>query len=203
MHAQKVTVNRNALLIQRRRHGEQTRGNASGSRRLAIGGRVEMREKVFSRGWELLLLRLIVGFGFAAHGYAKLHRGPEKFAVILTALGVPQPHLTSWTTSLLEFIGGVSLMAGAFVRALSVPLIMVMLTALIKVHMQYGFSSVTLRSVSASGAEFGPVGYELNLLYIAGLVSLAVSRPSALSVDAWLKKRKRTSRRVAATRDRE
>jgi putative oxidoreductase len=162
-----------------------------------------MREKVFSRGWGLLPLRLIIGFGFAAHGYAKLHRGPEKFEVILTALGVPQPHLTAWTTSLLEFIGGVSLMAGAFVALLSVPLMMVMLTALIKVHMQYGFSSVTLRSVSASGAEFGPVGYELNLLYIAGLVSLALSRPSALSVDAWLKSRKIALRRIAATGDRE
>ena len=30
--------------------------------------------------WALVPLRLVVGFGFAAHGYAKLARGPESFA---------------------------------------------------------------------------------------------------------------------------
>lgn len=129
-------------------------------------------------GWELVPLRLIVGFGFAAHGYAKLHRGPGKFAVILMAIGVPQPYLTAWGTSLLEFTGGIALMAGAFVVPLSVPLMIVMLTALFKVHMQYGFSSITLKAVTASGAEFGPVGFELNLLYIAALLTLALARPS-------------------------
>jgi len=35
------------------------------------------------KDWALLPLRLIIGFGFAAHGYAKLNRGPENFAAIL------------------------------------------------------------------------------------------------------------------------
>ena len=142
----------------------------------------------------LLPLRVMIGFGFAAHGYAKLHRGPEKFAVILAALGVPQPHLTAWVTALLEFFGGISLMAGAFVLPMTVPLIIIILTALFTVHFQYGFSSVVLKGVSSSGAQFGPVGYELNLLYIAGLLTLAISGAGALSVDTWLKRRKLQSR---------
>src|SRR5512146_2822545 len=118
-------------------------------------------------GLALVPLRLAIGFGFAAHGYAKLSRGPESFATILAAIGVPQPHLTAWITCLIEFAGGISVMLGAFVFLLSVPLAAVMLTAMFTVHFQYGFSSVRLRAVTATGAEFGPVGYEMNLLYIA------------------------------------
>lgn len=142
----------------------------------------------------LLPLRLMIGFGFAAHGYAKLHRGPDKFAVILASIGVPQPHLTAWVTALLEFCGGISLMAGAFVLPVTVPLAIVMLTALFTVHLRYGFSSVTLKAMTSSGAQFGPVGYELNLLYIAGLLTLAICGAGVLSVDTWLKRRKLQSR---------
>ena len=53
-------------------------------------------------GWRLLPLRLMIGFGFVAHGYAKLARGPDAFATILTSLGVPQPELMAWVTTLLE-----------------------------------------------------------------------------------------------------
>lgn len=54
------------------------------------------RTELWSK-WALLPLRLIIGFGFTAHGYAKLSRGPEGFANILQSLGVPAPGLTAWT----------------------------------------------------------------------------------------------------------
>jgi putative oxidoreductase len=142
------------------------------------------------KGWALLPLRLLIGFGFAAHGSAKLSRGPESFGAILASLGVPQPDLVAWATSLLEFVGGMSLMAGAFVVAFSFPLAFVMLTAMFSVHLPYGFSSVRLTAVTGSGAEFGPVGYEVNLLYIVGLLALVLSGPSRLSVDRWLRQRR-------------
>jgi len=148
------------------------------------------QERILEKGWALLPLRLMVGFGFAAHGYAKLGRGPERFAGILTSLGVPQPHFMAWVTSLLEFIGGISVMAGAFVVPLSLPLIVVMLTAMFSVHFQYGFSSIRLQAVTASGAEFGPIGYELNVLYIAGLLTLALGGPGRPSVDHYMRTRR-------------
>jgi putative oxidoreductase len=138
-------------------------------------------------GWTLLPLRLMIGFGFAAHGYAKLSRGPDAFASILASLGVPQPHVMAWVTSLLEFLGGVSVMAGAFVTLLTVPLAAIMLTALFSVHLQYGFSSIRLKAVTAVGAEFGPIGYELNLLYLVGLLTLALAGPGRYSIDRWRK----------------
>jgi len=48
--------------------------------------------------WAPLPLRLIVGYGFMAHGFAKLSRGAEAFANILHALGVPAAHFMAWVT---------------------------------------------------------------------------------------------------------
>ena len=39
-----------------------------------------VRSVMADGGWALLPLRLLVGYGFAAHGYAKLARGPAAFA---------------------------------------------------------------------------------------------------------------------------
>jgi putative oxidoreductase len=72
-------------------------------------------------------------------------------------------------------------MIGAFVVPLSIPVAVIMLTAMFRVHFQYGFSSIRLKAVTASGAEFGPIGYEMNLLYIAGLLTLALSGSGRLS----------------------
>ena len=43
--------------------------------------------------------RLIVGYGFMAHGFAKLTRGPETFVVVLHTLGVPLPDVAAWATT--------------------------------------------------------------------------------------------------------
>jgi putative oxidoreductase len=56
--------------------------------------------------------------------------------------------------------------------------------------LQYGFSSVKTIGLSKTGPHFGPPGYEINLLYIAGLLALAMSRPVPLSVDRWLEHRR-------------
>ena len=146
-----------------------------------------MQTNRLDKEWALVPLRVMVGFGFAAHGWAKLARGPASFGTILGAIGVPQPHFMAWTTSLVELLGGIGLMAGAFVLPLTLPLAIVMLTALFGVHARYGFSSVRLKAVTASGAVFGPVGYEIDLLYIAGLVTLALGGPGRLSIDRWRK----------------
>ena len=41
--------------------------------------------------WAPIPIRMIVGYGFIAHGYSKLVRGPEHFAEILHGLGIPMP----------------------------------------------------------------------------------------------------------------
>ena len=58
--------------------------------------------------WSTLPLRLIVGYGFMEHGYAKLIHGPERFAAILDTLGVPAPELMAWATIMVELLGGLA-----------------------------------------------------------------------------------------------
>ena len=138
-----------------------------------------------------VLLRLIVGYGFIMHGYAKFARGPETFAVVLHTLGVPMPFLFAWLTTLVELIGGFAILIGAFVPIVSGPLAVVLLAALFTIHLRYGLFSVKLVQVTDSGTKFGTVGYEIILLYLASLATLVLGGPGPLSVDQW-----RSSRRV-------
>jgi len=142
-----------------------------------------------------LPIRLIVGYGFMAHGFAKLSRGPDTFAVVLHTLGVPMPDLLAWLTTLVELIGGFSVLIGAFVPIASLPMAVVLLTALFTIHLQYGFFSVKLAQVSESGTKFGTVGYEIILLYLAGLTTLVLGGAGPFSIDHW-----RSRSRIAARR---
>jgi putative oxidoreductase len=140
--------------------------------------------------WAPLALRLIVGYGFMAHGYAKLARGPEKFAAVLQALGVPSPHLLAWATILVELLGGLAAALGAFVTIASVPMAIVLIVAMFTVHVRYGFSSIKLVAVTAAGPQFGPPGYECNLLYLACLAALVLGGSGRLSIDGLLRKQR-------------
>jgi putative oxidoreductase len=135
------------------------------------------------KGWTAIPLRLIVGFGFMEHGYAKLVRGPAWFAIILQALHVPHPHLMAWLTILIELLGGAAVLTGAFLRLASVPLITVLLVAMFSVHLRYGFSSIKLMAITPTGARFGPTGYECDLLYMACLVALVLGGAGPFALD--------------------
>ena len=131
-----------------------------------------LRNEALLGQWVLLPLRLVVGFGFMAHGWAKLSRGPSGFAKLLTQIGAPLPEATAWVSTFVELLGGLAIFVGAFVEVVSVPLIVMMIVAMFTVHLKYGFSSVNTIRLTEAGPRFGPPGYEVNLLYIAGLVSL-------------------------------
>jgi putative oxidoreductase len=139
-----------------------------------------------SAAWYALPLRLIVGYGFMEHGYAKLARGPDSFAVLLHALGVPEPALMSWATILVELLGGLTVLAGALIPLASIPMAIVLLVAIFTVHLPNGFSSIKLQSVTAAGAHFGQPGYETDLLYLAGLAALVLGGAGPYSLDRAL-----------------
>jgi putative oxidoreductase len=145
--------------------------------------------------WALVPLRLIVGFGFLAHGWAKWSRGPAGFARLLAQIGAPLPQLTAWAVTLAEVLGGIALVVGALVALASVPLIISMLVAMITVQGRFGFSSVNTIGLTPAGPVFGPPGYEINLLYIGALLALVLTGPSPWSVDQWLGRRRARERR--------
>src|SRR5258708_28016507 len=113
--------------------------------------------------WPSIPLRLIVGYGFMEHGFAKLAKGPDAFANILQAIGVPQPHFMAWSTILVEILGGLAVILGAFVTLASLPMAAVLLVAMFTVHLPYGFSSVKLKGLTAAAALFGAPGHELDV----------------------------------------
>jgi len=141
--------------------------------------------------WVPLVLRLVTGAGFVAHGVAKLERGPGVFAATLHGMQVPVPTVMAWLTILLEIAGGVALLAGAAIRLFAVPLSVVLLVAMVKVHWRFGFSSIKLVAFTTAGPQFGPPGYELTLFYLACLAALALGGPGSLSVDRALACRRR------------
>ena len=106
-----------------------------------------------------MALRLIVGYGFVAHGIAKLTRGPMCLRAF-AGDGRATANLMAWLTIVIELVGGVAVLVGAFVALVSIPLAAVLIVAMVKVHLAYGFSSIKLLAITPAGAQFGPPGYE-------------------------------------------
>ena len=142
------------------------------------------------RPWAAIPLRLIAGYGFFAHGWAKLMRGPDQFAHILAALHVPAPELMSWLTVDFELVGGLAVLAGLMIPLFSVPMLAILAVAIVTVHLPNGFSSIKLQSVTAAGAHFGQPGYETDLLYAAALVALVIGGSGPLALDRLIFRRR-------------
>src|SRR4029077_15513415 len=121
-----------------------------------------------------------------ADGWAKLSRGPAGFAKLLEQIGAPLPEVTAWASTLIEVLGGLAILAGGFLAAVSIPLIVMMLVAMFTVHLRFGFSAINTIGLTADGPRFGPPGYEVNLLYIAGLLALVLGGAGPFSIDRLL-----------------
>jgi putative oxidoreductase len=139
--------------------------------------------------WAPIPLRLIVGYGFLEHGFAKAARGFDAFPAILSAMGLPAPHLLGWLTIAVEILGGSAVLLGALVPLASIPMAIVLLTAIFTVHLPYGFSSIKLEAITPAGAQFGPPGYETDLLYLACLMALVSGGSGPFSIDRFLSNR--------------
>jgi putative oxidoreductase len=141
-------------------------------------------------GWRSLApipLRLILGFGFAFHGYPKLftESGHQGFAGMLEGSGIPAPELMAWAVGALEFFGGVLLILGAFTVLISSLAAAEMAVAMMMVHLPHGFNFMNITGQTETGAPtFGMPGYEVNLLYIGGFLALMLGGAGALSIDA-------------------
>ena len=124
--------------------------------------------------WTSLSLRIIIGWGFIVHGWAKISHGTGGFDRLLQQANVPLHHLMSLIAPYTELIGGILILSGFLVRWISIPLIITMLTAMFTINIHYGFSSIKTIGLTPEGPVFGPPGYEVNLSTFC--ISL-VSRP--------------------------
>lgn len=148
-----------------------------------------MNKKFFNQ-LAFLALRFAIGLGFIVHGMAKFNRGPDKFAHVLEWMHVPVPQFTAWLVTVIEIAGGLAIILGVLMALVSIPLIVIHIVAIIGVHWQHGYSSINTIGLDANGPIFGPPGYEINLLYIGGLLVLAsASSMIEWSVDNFLRRR--------------
>jgi putative oxidoreductase len=139
----------------------------------------------------VLPLRLVLGFGFIYHGFPKLFSAQEhqQFTGMLQAIGIPAPELMAWVVGIVEVFGGVGLILGTFVTVAAVLLVIDMLVAIFTVHLPAGFSFMNVKGMTDAGLTFGMPGYEVNLLYIAGLLALLLGGAGKYSVDRILAKK--------------
>lgn len=135
--------------------------------------------------WAPLPLRLILGFGLMYHGFPKLFSGAGhgQFVGMLQGIGVPAPELMAYVVGAVEFFGGLAIFVGAFVAIVAALNIVNMLVAMFSVHLPHGFNFINITGMGENGPIFGMPGYEVNLLYIAGLAALVLGGAGAYSIE--------------------
>jgi putative oxidoreductase len=139
-----------------------------------------------SRQWAPLALRIVLGAGFIYHGWPKLFSvvGHEQFAGTLVSLGIPGAQLMSWVVAVVEVVGGLALLLGAWTQWVAIPLIVEILVALFTVHLSQGFSFIHVIGMENGQPVYGLPGWEVDLLYLGGLITLLLGGAGALSVDS-------------------
>jgi len=111
----------------------------------------------------LTILRIVVGIVFLVHGYQKLfHMGFHGVAAMFGHMGIPLPMVSAVVVTLVEFVGGILLVAGVGTRIAAALLAVDMTVAILAVHLKHGF-----------GAQNGGFEYPLTLLAAALCLALA------------------------------
>src|ERR1700730_13938082 len=82
-----------------------------------------------------LLVRLFVGYFFMETGWGKLHN-LDGFAQRVAGWGIPYPYFNAALSAYTEFIGGLLTVFGLGTRLVSIPMIINMLVAILKVNLK-------------------------------------------------------------------
>jgi putative oxidoreductase len=123
----------------------------------------------------LLVLRLVVGLTFAAHGAQKLFgafggQGINGTAGAFEQIGLRPGRLHGWAAGFTEFFGGLAIALGIVTPIPAAALIAVMTAAVLTVHVKNGF-------FNTDG------GFEFNLALAAALFALAGIGAGGWSLD--------------------
>lgn len=126
----------------------------------------------------LLVLRVVLGVIFAAHGAQKLFGafggpGLKGTAGFHEQLGIKPPFVMAVLAGLAEFVGGILVAVGFLAPLAAVALIVTMAVAVFAVHIKNGFFSMN-------------GGYEFNLALAAMALTVLIAGAGAYSLDGAL-----------------
>ncbi|MDT3426421.1 putative membrane protein YphA (DoxX/SURF4 family) [Paenibacillus forsythiae] len=120
-----------------------------------------------------ILMRVVFGILFLAHGISKLQMGLGNVAGWFDSIGIPG--FMAYVVAGIELIGGIMLILGLLTRYVSLLLIIVLLGAIFTAKLPAG--------LLGNGQS---AGYELDLAYILIALYLAVAGSTGLSLDRVL-----------------
>lgn len=124
--------------------------------------------------WGIALLRVVTGVIFLMHGQQKLFEfGIGGVTGMMTGLSVPAPGLMAVIVTLVEVVGGIALILGAFTRIAALLVAIDVLVAFFLVHLPNGF-------FASNG------GVELVLLLATAGLTLLLTGPGAMALDSIL-----------------
>ncbi|MDO4685255.1 MAG: DoxX family protein [Corynebacterium sp.] len=131
-------------------------------------------DKPVVRDGALLFLRLVLGIIFIAHGWDRMFiMGLEENTGQFSALGVPQPELSTWIVTVSELLGGSLLVVGFLCTFVAGAMALLMSAATYFVHLNHGL-------FVAEG------GFEYTLLLVAALFIVVVFGSGRASIDGVL-----------------
>ncbi len=120
------------------------------------------------------ILRVTLGFLFAAHGWQKFNEWTiAGTQASFAKMGVPAAEIAAPAVAVLELGGGIALILGVLTRIVALLLTLDMLGALFLVHASAGVFAAT-------------GGYELVLLLAAAALAMALTGAGRISVDRAL-----------------
>jgi putative oxidoreductase len=126
----------------------------------------------------LATLRVAVAVTFFAHGAQKVFQfGIAGVTQGFTQMNIPLPTITAPLVAGLELVGGLLLLFGLFTRPIALLLAIDMIGAAAFVHFRNGF--------------FLPNGFEFTFILFAACLTLVITGPGELSVDAVIANRRR------------
>ena len=117
------------------------------------------------------VLRVVVGFLFAAHGWQKVNEWTiAGTTAAFGDMGIPMAEIAAPVVATLELVGGIALIVGFLTRPVALLLTLDMLGALILVHI-------------SAGVFVTDNGYEFVLLLGSAALALALVGPGRASAD--------------------
>lgn len=128
----------------------------------------------------LLFMRLTWGHQFLIAGLDKLHN-TEHVSEFFSSMGIPFPELNTYLVSYFEIIGGFCLVIGLASRIITIPLILILLTAFSTAHSHLIKNALFLLDPHTFAQEM-PYPY-----FITAMLVFCFG-PGRLSIDAWIKR---------------